>query len=120
MTLYLKKLRWWNTSPAARWRHISRFIDGAYADSTVERAIARLINGDVTQTAYGVRVAVNESLDDDRSASGATAYWPQRKPCLCRSKKMRGECSHECAVELFRFVVTDNVIASFAEEEQLA
>ncbi len=77
-------------------------------DSLYDLAINRLANGDVTDTQYGVRVALREDLGDDRISAGA--YWPRvgeeyeaRRRCLCRSMKSRGFCSHDLAARILRY-----------------
>ena len=71
-------------------------------ESLLRLALNRLRNGDVKDTAYGVRVALREDLGDNRSASGATAYWPERR-CMCRHRH-EVNCSHRVAAKLFRAV----------------
>ena len=72
-----------------------------WESSMYNLAIDRLSNRDVSQTRYGIRVALRFDLGDNRVE--ATAYWPEKKRCLCFSKKARGVCSHELAVKLFLF-----------------
>jgi hypothetical protein len=71
-----------------------------FDESLMELAVNRLANGDVTQTAYGLRVAIRPDLGDNRIA--AAAYWPEAI-CKCRSMKSRGYCSHDLAMLLFNF-----------------
>jgi hypothetical protein len=104
MTEYVKKLIWRNLPAALRWRYKAEAYYGSeITDSSTLAllAIDRLAHGDVTQTRFGVRVALRPDLDDDRSASGANAYWPE-KGCTCWSMKTRRECSHHVAATLFK------------------
>ena len=74
-------------------------LDEEYTPEMLDRAINRLMNGDVSRTEYGIRVGLRSDLGDDRGA--ASAYWPERdRGCLCWSKKSRGSCSHELAMHL--------------------
>lgn len=83
------------------WRRLAARNHPEYPPDLVDRAVDRLAHGDVTITRYGVRVALRGDLGDNRSASGAGAYWPERDGgCLCWSKKKSGQCSHELAAFL--------------------
>jgi hypothetical protein len=100
MTPYVKRLRLINLPPEERWACVATAF--AYPESLVELAVNRLTHGDVVTTKYGTRVALRRDLGDDRSVSGATAYWPSRGGCRCRAKTSRGVCSHEVAAQLYR------------------
>jgi hypothetical protein len=87
------------------WRRIAKRFRKETGDthepSLYDLAVSRLSNGDVSETKYGIRVAVREDLGDDRVE--AAAYWPANRACLCYSRKSRGYCSHELAVAIFTF-----------------
>lgn len=73
-----------------------------YGAELVEKALARIEAGTVTETRFGWRVECRPEFGDNRSASGSGAYWPgQNKQCLCwYSKSNDGICSHSLAVDI--------------------
>jgi hypothetical protein len=95
-------------SAADRWRQLARERFPEASRELVDKAVTRLVSGDVSQTRHGTRISVRPDLGDDRSASGAGAWWlrldgPRRewKRCLCQWRKRTGEmCSHELAARL--------------------
>ena len=120
MTDYVKNL-WWRDMPQEkRWRYIAEAFYGKKADdSLVQLAIARLENGDVTQTIQGICVRVRPDLGDDPTV---VAYWP-KQPCSCESMTSRGKCSHAIAAKLFKVdpkTVWDRIdLQSYADQFKL-
>jgi len=72
-------------------------------EGLMSRAIDRLVCGNVRGTEFGIAVAVNRGLGDNRV--GAGNYWPfGDSGCRCwKAKQDSQECSHRLAAEVFRF-----------------
>jgi hypothetical protein len=91
--------------PDIDWPTIEQEYDAesrGWSAALIERAVDRLTHGDITDTQYGIRVALRPDLGDNRESAGA--YWPQgKRGCLCFAQKKDRECSHELAARLFLF-----------------
>jgi hypothetical protein len=87
----------------------------------LERAVERLAAGDVSDTQYGVRVALRSGWDHRAKAK---AYWPrQNGSCRCRANIQTAFCSHVLAAFIFRgedcATVAARRIEAYPDEEAI-
>lgn len=89
-------------------RHAQSYLERC-SNEILEQARYRITQGDVTRTQYGWRVALRHEPEygcmDDRSQSGAKAYWPETTiwsdaVCRCWRSHQGLECAHTAAVYL--------------------
>lgn len=89
------------------WRQRAERHQEAYGPARINEAIARLESGDLSMTKHGLRVQVRRDLGDNRSKSGAAAYWPKLNDdgrpygCQCHDARATRRCSHLLASRLF-------------------
>jgi hypothetical protein len=89
---------------ADRYQRIEEQLRHRHGDDLVDRAVRRIDDGAVSDTAYGWRVSADEELGDDPTRN---AYWPKESDrtdsgwwCRCRWGRSNRMCSHVIAVIL--------------------